>query len=69
MQTPQALDATHSDEMFPVERGYIGNKLRSAKGLPRRSNDFGLWGGGIPIKKTAQRVLIEEVHFISSLKN
>jgi hypothetical protein len=25
MQTPQGLDATHSDEPFPVKREYIGN--------------------------------------------
>jgi hypothetical protein len=40
MQTPQGLDATHSDKLFPVKREYIGNKLRSANGLPRRAKKF-----------------------------
>jgi hypothetical protein len=36
MQTPQGLDATHGDELFPVKREYVGNKLRSARGPLRR---------------------------------
>jgi hypothetical protein len=42
MQTPQGLDAKHSDELFPVQRQYIGNKLGSAKGPLRRSKNLGV---------------------------
>jgi hypothetical protein len=54
MQTPQELDAKHSDELFPVQRQYIGNKLGSAKGPLRRSKNLGglkIWA--LPAEKHA----------------
>jgi hypothetical protein len=41
LQTPQGLDATHSDELFPVKRVHW-HKLRSAKGFLRWSKILAL---------------------------
>jgi hypothetical protein len=33
MQTPQGLDATHGDELFPVKRDHIGTNSGAQRAL------------------------------------
>jgi hypothetical protein len=41
MQTPQGLDATHSDELFTVKRDHIGTNSGAQRASLRRSETFG----------------------------